>query len=66
MFSGNKPPVMLSVEFEIWSALIDVANGTVETLPRLQEALARIENIIINENITEMSGWFGGAFIIVG
>ena len=66
MFSGNKPPVMLSVEFEIWSALIDVANGTAETLPRLQEALARIENIIVNENITEMSGWFGGAFIIVG
>jgi hypothetical protein len=58
--------VVLGVEFEIWSALIDVAKGVAETLPRLQEALGRIENMIINENITEMSGWFGGAFIIVG
>jgi hypothetical protein len=46
--------------------LIDVADGTAETLPRLQEALSRIENIIVNENIAVMSGWFGGAFIIVG
>jgi hypothetical protein len=57
---------MLKIEFEIWSALIDVADGRAETLARLQEALSRIENIIINENLKVISGWFGGAFFIVG
>jgi hypothetical protein len=57
---------MLRIEFEIWSALIDVADGRAETLARLQEALSRIENIIINENLKVISGWFGGAFFIVG
>jgi hypothetical protein len=35
--------------------MTDVADGITETLPQLQEALCRIENIIANENITEMS-----------
>jgi hypothetical protein len=66
VFSGNKHPVILNIEREIWSALIDVAKGTAETLPRLQVALGHIENIIHDENIVEMSGWFGGVFIIFG
>lgn len=57
---------MLSVEFEIWAALLDVANGTAETLPRLQQALVCIEQILRDANLEEMSGWFAGAFIIVG
>jgi hypothetical protein len=56
---------MLRVEREIWSALIDVADGNGETLPRLQEALSRIEGIIVNENLTVLSGWFGGGFSIM-
>jgi hypothetical protein len=65
VFSGNKPPVILEIEREIWSALIDVAKGTAETLPRLQGALGRIEHIIHTESITEISGWFGGMCIIL-
>jgi len=57
---------MLDVEREIWSALIDVAKGTAETFPRLQEALSRIEDIIMDKNITAISGWFRGAFVTMG
>ena len=57
--------MILDIEREIWSALIDVAKGTAETLPRLQVALGRIENLVRDESIAEMSGWFGGAFTIL-
>jgi hypothetical protein len=55
--------MILEIERELWSALIDVAKGTEETLPRLHGALSRIEEIIQQESFTEISEWFGGAFV---
>lgn len=54
--------MILEIEHELWSALIDVAKGKEETLPRLHGALSRIEERIQQESFTDISEWFGGAF----
>ena len=49
--------MILEIERELWSALIDVAKGAA-TIPRVQAALVCIEAIVQTAEIAEVSGWF--------
>jgi hypothetical protein len=57
--------MILEIEYELWSALIDVAKGMADTVPRTMAALDNVQKILQGQDIEDVSGWFGGKFIAV-
>jgi hypothetical protein len=61
IFGSNKPALLQDLEYCLWSAIIDIAQGKSQTIPRMNKAITSMEERINNDpDVPGTSSWFSG------